>query len=237
MQSQFARALCDAALPPPGLSARGFAVHCNNRMVALIEALEAGFPATRRIVGEEFFRAMAREFIRNHPPHSPVLLDYGDTLPQFIARFEPASSLPYLADVARIEAGWTRAYHAADAELPGAQILSSICENTRFTLHPAVSIVRSAHPAATIWQTNSENGTPGEIENWIGEDVLIARPHLDVSVHRLPQGGALFLQSLQSGRTLGEAAEAAFAEAPTFDLPQQLAALAYLVIAFEETPA
>jgi hypothetical protein len=36
--------------------------------------------------------------------------------PDFIEQFEPASSVPYLADVARLEMLRVRAFHAADAD-------------------------------------------------------------------------------------------------------------------------
>ena len=48
------------------------------------------FPAVERLVGEEFFAGMAREFVMAHPPRSPLLLTYGDEFPDFIAAFEPA---------------------------------------------------------------------------------------------------------------------------------------------------
>ena len=69
-----------------------------------------------RIVGADFFQAMARAYALAEPPSSPVLMDYGVSFADFIAGFAPAASLPYLPDVARIERAWREAYHAADAE-------------------------------------------------------------------------------------------------------------------------
>jgi hypothetical protein len=74
----------------------------------LTEALKDAFPAVHRIVGPEFFQAMARAYIVLEPPRSPILLDYGAGFPDFIGEFEPAAVLPYLADVARIERAWRR---------------------------------------------------------------------------------------------------------------------------------
>src|SRR5271156_1592062 len=91
-------------------------VYRNNVTVSLIEALAATFPAVRRITGEEFFRAMARFHIRETPPNSPLLFEYGRDFPPFVAGYEYAQDMPWLADVARIERAWLDAYHAADAE-------------------------------------------------------------------------------------------------------------------------
>jgi len=71
-----------------------FAVYGNNVVVGLMEALQANFPATCRVVGDKFFRAMAREFVMLEPPTSPILLDYGAGFPDFIGCFEPAGPLP-----------------------------------------------------------------------------------------------------------------------------------------------
>ena len=124
VQAGFAAALLDPAAPvPAGIvgpdrrpAPRRFAVYRNNVVSALANAVAGSFPAVKRIVGEDFFRAMARAYVLAEPPTSPVLLDYGITFPDFIARFAPAASLPYLPDVARIERRWREAYHAEDAE-------------------------------------------------------------------------------------------------------------------------
>src|ERR1700730_4163511 len=109
-ESNFARALCDRELPvPPGVVAHNserpqerFAVYRNNVMVSLTGALEARFSATRKIVGEEFFKAAARQFVAAHPPRSPIMMFYGDAFPSFLTGFEPAWRVPYIADVARL---------------------------------------------------------------------------------------------------------------------------------------
>ena len=58
-----------------------------------------------------------------------------------------------------------------------------------------------------------------------GEDALVSRPHLDVEVRALPPGGAAFLLALAKGLPLGEAAEAALADDPGFDLAVNIAGL------------
>ncbi|MFA7290739.1 MAG: DNA-binding domain-containing protein, partial [Rhodocyclaceae bacterium] len=121
--SHFAAALLDPAQPAPaGLitwngsdPAQRFGIYRNNVMVSLIEALADTFPVVQTLVGEEFFRAMAREFVRVSPPVSPVLAYYGDEFPAFVEHFPPAASLPYLADVARLEYARVLAFHAADS--------------------------------------------------------------------------------------------------------------------------
>ncbi|MDI1343690.1 MAG: DNA-binding domain-containing protein, partial [Pseudolabrys sp.] len=211
-------------------SPKRFAVYRNNVVVGLTEALQANFPAVCRLVGEEFFRAMARAFIPVCPPKSPILLDYGMGFAEFIAEFEPAAPLPYLPDVARIERAWTEAYHAEEAiplvpgafaDIPGDQIA-----DLRFAIHPSVRIVRSQFPALTIWRMNVADGEPSPVDiDSCGEDVLVVRPAADVEVRSITPGSATFLSNLASGKTLGEAAESAMSDAENFDLSGNLAAL------------
>ncbi len=72
---------------------------------------------------------------------------------------------------------------------------------------------------------NSGALTLAPIEDWRGEDALVARPHLEVEVRLLLPGGAAFLHALAAGRPLGAAAERALAECPQFDLTGNLAGL------------
>ena len=108
-EASFARALLDAAAPVPDAvtaadaptATRRFAVYRNNVVAGLANTLRSRFPATEKIVGEEFFAAMARAFVTEKPPRTPLLAAYGDEFPAFVAAFAPARELPYLADVAQ----------------------------------------------------------------------------------------------------------------------------------------
>jgi hypothetical protein len=234
MQTIFAAALLDAERSPPdGLLAADaderFAVYRNNVVSGLGRALAAGFPAVETIVGAEFFSAMAAIYVRLSPPASPVLLDYGADLPEFIARFEPAAGLPYLPDVARLELAFTRAFHAADAEPLPPHALGRIApermEGLRFALHPSLQILHAAHPAATIWAMNTGRLPLGEIDDWSAQDILVLRPHYDVTVTPLLPGEAAFLAQLRTGASLAEAAATAFDHTEHFDFAAALAAL------------
>jgi hypothetical protein len=216
---------------PDGVpSARRFSVYRNNVMVGLSEALKASYPAVCRIVGEEFFLAMAREFVRTEAPRSPLLFEYGTGFAAFVETFEPAASLPYLADVARIERAWSEAYHAAEAGPLSPAELSALGEDLlteiRFRPHPSLRIVRSRYPALTIWRMNVADGTPGPVDlSAGGEDCLVVRPAAEVVARSVPPGGAAFVMRLVEGATLGAAAEAALADDDRFDLAGNLSGL------------
>jgi hypothetical protein len=204
-------------------------VYRNNVTVSLIDALAAIFPATHRITGVEFFRAMARFHVRATPPRSQLLFEYGHEFPDFIEHYEYARPMPYLADTARIERAWLDAYHAADMPPLPAQSLSTIPIETlgdiTFVPHPATRIVRSQFPALTIFAANRNEGPVERIDNFVPEDTLITRPDQEVTVRLLPAGGATFVTALLLGQALGEAAAIAVETTPDFDLANNVAGM------------
>lgn len=237
-QRDFGAALLDPTRSvPSGLvgpdgepSARRFSVYRNNVVAGLIETLTAAFPAVHRIVGTEFFRVMAATYAVAEPPRSPILLDYGAGFADFIAGFEPASTLPYLPDVARIERAWTEAYHAPDASSLEAADLRAV-ETKRFgdirlSVHPSLRIVRSPLPALTIWHMNVGDGVPEPVDlEGGGEDTLILRPAAEVEVRLIAPGGAEFVAVLAAGKSASEAAVAAVKANRAFDLSANLTML------------
>ncbi len=237
LQRDFAAALRDPErAPPAGLrradgrpETRRFDVHRNNRMAALIETLEAAFPAVARLVGPAFFRAAAKAYIAAHPPRGPVLLLYGARFGDFLDGFEPAAGVPYLGDVARLEWAWLAAYHAADAEpvpLDRLGALPAAAQATaRLTLHPSLTLLRARFPVASLRDAVLGAGDPDGVDMARGEDVAVLRPDLSVRVRVLPPGGYAFATALAAGRDLGTAAAEAADAAPDFDLAAHLAGL------------
>ncbi len=61
--------------PRQKAAVKRYNVYRNNVTVSLIDALASIFPATQRITGVEFFRAMARFYLRAVPPTSPLLFE------------------------------------------------------------------------------------------------------------------------------------------------------------------
>jgi hypothetical protein len=137
--------------------------------------------------------------------------------------------MPWLANTARIERAWLDAYHAADAEPLPPAALATIPQEKLATLifipHPATRIVRSRFFAVAIVARNRGNDPVDRIDASTPEDALITRPDLEVMLRRLPPGGATFIESLMSGRSLGEAAAFAFEISSSFDIAANIAGI------------
>lgn len=219
-----------AVAGPRGKKAvKRFNVYRNNVTVSLINALADIFPAVQRITGETLFRDMAREFVRAHPPVSPLLFLYGDEFPAFIETFEHAGRMPYLADVARLERAWLTAYHAADRDPLAPAALGAIppeaLASVTFTPHPATGLVISQFAVFDIFDANRNTETVGRIDASRAQSVLVTRPAHDVVVTGLPDGDDAFFDRLLSGATLGEAAAAGTEAAESFDINAALGGL------------
>lgn len=215
-QAAFAQALMnpEAAVPdgivdPQGRPApKRFSVYRNNVASSLREVLEAAFPTVRKLVGEEFFGAMAVVFLRAHPPKSRMLMLYGAEFAHFLESFPPVAHLGYLPDVARLDQAIRESYHAADGTpLPDAKfqrLLGEDLADLRVSLAPSLRLVRSAWPLYAIWAANTEGGPAPKAE---AQDVVVLRAAFDPRPHLLPAGGAVFLAGLQAGKTFGESIE------------------------------
>lgn len=239
-QADFAAALLAPERPcPPGLRAWNgadpaarFAVHRNNVVGSLVDAVADTYPVVHALVGETFFRAMAALFVRRHPPRSRVLAHYGSAFAAFVADFEPARNVPYLADVARLEWARVRAWHAADAVPLAAPALAAATAGgqdpatLRLVCHPSTSIVASAYAVVSLWAAHQGEGELADVDPARAEAALVVRPALDVLVLRLPPGAARFVVALQAGCGLADAAAQAAGEAADFDLAGTLALLA-----------
>lgn len=207
---------------------RAFEVYRNNYRVNLQEALRVTYPVTARLVGDEFFAAMINVFVTAHPPRSPVLIEYGGELPGFISQFEPAATVPYLADVARLEAAWNDAYHAPESGclLPAA-LAGLTAESLALTgavLHPSVQLVRSSFPVASIWESH-RSPSQGTALSWVAEDALVWRPDSEVLVLALKPGYAAFVMALQEGLCVADAAGTVSQDIGGFDAGDALVSL------------
>ena len=211
--SLFDRAVRGGALPPgvtasePEEAERRFAVYRNNVVVGLTDALASRFPAIRRLVGDEFFAAMARVYAETDRPRSPVLSEWGEGFAPFLAAFPPLARYPYMADVARIEFARGCAFHAADVESLAPVDLAGADPNTlHLALHPSVKVLKLGTAAVSIWAANQPGARPAPLPT-DPETALVLRDRtLDVPVRAIGPGDAGLIAALGMGQTWADAA-------------------------------
>ena len=231
-QTDFAAALRDRSHTPAmqrwlagddELVDRRMAIYRANMVAAAEKALVSAYPVIRQVVGDEFFHGLAREYQRGTPSTCGDLNEFGATFEAFLAAFEHVQHLPYLPDLARLEWAVHLAYGAADAPDWDAASLGTVAPEQqaeiRFHWAAGTAIVVSSHPIVRIW-TIHQSGYDGEFSVvWDRADTaLVSRNGFVVTVDARDPADAAFIAASLAGAPLGDAAAAALADHPSFDL-------------------
>ena len=198
-------------------------IYRNNTFASLTAALDAVYPVVARLVGAEFFRYAADQYIHAHPSTSGNLHDFGGRFAAFLTSFAPAASLPYLPDVARLEWAYHRVFHAAEHDPLSpdrlAEVPAALHGDLVFGLHPATRLLESDYPVLRIWQANQPGAADEQIDLSVGGDrLLIFRRELEIEFKRLSHGEFILLRAFSFERRFAEASSAAIEVEPKLDL-------------------
>ena len=200
-------------------------IYRNNLFASLGAALGAVYPVVARLVGDGFFRQLARGYVVRHPSRSGNLHEFGAQLPAYLRTQTSLAALPYLADVAALEWASHEVYHEADEAAFDAAALARLPEaaqaRLRLHLQLATRFVASPFPVLAIWQANQ--AAAGDDVAPVSLDagalrVLVARRDYEVEFRVLGVAEDHFLRALAEGRTLPAALHAALASDAAFDV-------------------
>ncbi|MDZ4737827.1 MAG: DNA-binding domain-containing protein [Rhodospirillaceae bacterium] len=235
LQTRFTAALLDGDLESiaPFVQTDGIEaverlhIYRNHSRISLAAALADNFPVTFQLVGKEFFDATAKRFIANHPPAEPCLSAYGALFPDFLANFEPARGVPYLADVARLE--WLRIEVTYAALQPALDLaaLGALPTDAQQELVLALAsnmrLLTSNYPIDRIWHANQEPDVPAVDLSDGGCRLLVWANADGCRIERLTTGVYAFFAAATRNETLAQGVESAMAAVASFDLSQAFA--------------
>lgn len=212
-----------------GASAR-LAVYRHHVLTTLTAALEATFPVVCRLVDRRFFAYAADRYIRDDPPVTPCLFEYGATFADFLGDFPPCRDLGYLADVARLEWAMNVALHAPDAptlDPRGWMLTPAAIACLTFRLEPSLTLLASSWPMDHIWRANQPGADPEATVDLDagGARLEVRRRGDDVVFRTLAPADFAFRDTLARAGTLQDAVEAALSIDTAFDLVATLRAL------------
>lgn len=231
LQTEFKAALLSADRVPAGLdprSATRFEVYRSSVTESLVAVLAAAFPTSRDIVGAKYFRAAAIAHVRESPPCRPQLSAYGARFPDHIAGFPGAETLPYLRDLARLEWLLVDCYFAAApvACVAGADLAAVPAEKIAqlaFVAAPSLRLLQSRHAAWQIWRAHRAAAEDlAKIDLQASCNVRILSDGQRAVPSPLPPADYAFVAGLARGATIADAAAAAAALDPQFDLAAAL---------------
>lgn len=197
---------------------QGLGAYRGNAAAIAERALASVFPTVQQLIGPESFAQLARVFWHRQPPRCGDLARYGDALPGWIADDPQLASEPYLSDVARIDWAVHTIEQAADvASAPaGLPLLSELDPlHLVLRLRPALTLVVSRWPVATIWQAHRGDEVDRfapvrqALADHVAETALVARPSWRATVQMVDEPTACFMAALQDGATLASALDGA----------------------------
>lgn len=203
-----------------------FAIYKNNVYARLVDALRDSFPAVERLVGEDFFRYAAVNYIARTPSRAGPLTAYGQNFPDFLAAFTPVADIPYLGDVAKLELLYLQSYHAADANAQDHAALTGNDEDIYPVLHPSARLLTSPFQISRIWELNRNDAAFEDVQLPLQREyLLVIRPARQVEVRRVPLAAYVALLAFADGASISEARTAAISADPHFDFAQECSRL------------
>ncbi|MEA2804657.1 MAG: hypothetical protein QOE49_4752 [Rhodospirillaceae bacterium] len=211
-------------------AAARLSVYRHHVFESLGTALAATFPTVQTLVGMDFFRGLTCAFARHSLPAQPVLTEYGADFPAFIAGYDAARDLPYLADVARLDWALNLAFHAPLGGRLKAEDLSALpverLPSMSIALAAGAVLLSSRYPLDRIWEASQPGAASGTVDlNSAAAHLLVLRRPDDAAFVSLSEGEAAFVATLAEGMSLERAAGAAFQIDPAFELSTSFARL------------
>lgn len=208
--------------------AENICIYRNNINSTLLNTLIHIYPMIEKLVGEDFFKTMANEYISRYPSRSSNLHEYGQYFGDFVAEYPPVENLYYLAEVAKLEWACHTLHFVADHAVFDIRLLEKLSpdhyDNLHFVLHPASQLFKFDFPVLRILDL-CKNEIDEQINlNEGGVNLLVIRRDLDIQLVPLSAADFAFLNSLHDNNSLSESLEAAMLVDPSFNLDEKLPA-------------
>ncbi len=209
------------------LPTQNIRIYQNNVQTHLIQALRHTYPMIVKLVGDDFFRVTAKEYIKRYPSRSGDLNDYGQYVSDFLAEYQPVKDLIYLAEVAQFEWMCHTLLFAGTHAPFNITLFKTISpehyDQIHFILHPAARVMKFYYPMLRIIDLCKD-----EVDDTIdigegGVDLLMFRKESDIRLIPLSESDFSFLSALQDNLSLTAALETTLLVDPTFTLDEKLA--------------
>ena len=208
-------------------------VYRNGYLKTCTDALAASYPVVRSLLGDDYFRTLARAYVEAYPPTAGTLVGYGSHFAEFLGSRSDEHGLAYLSDAAAIDAAWLASHFAKDVVALAPADVESISakgidiSTVRVKLTPPTQLVRLHYHVVEIWARIRAQGALSSSVTLSAGDNLAMVWRLDGQIHirALDPGESAFLATLAGVATLKTAADSAFEVDASFDVATTFAAL------------
>jgi hypothetical protein len=212
------------------ISAQGLmGIYQNSAIANITHSLILTYPVIEKLVGNEFFTAMCREYIFLTWPQSGNMDDYGVEFPEFLAEFEHAKHLLYLKDIARLEWAFHQSSLAEDATITDWSTLAQASDilQLKFLVTPSLSLISSTFPIDKVWHLNQENTSPDTAVDFTDEQdnntfIVLFRQQLKTVILPITSGEFALLYAFKTGESFEKAIVVASAKQADFSVDDSL---------------
>lgn len=214
----------------------------------LLQALQDIYPVMNKLLGEQAFEGLSRQYINKNPSRSPNIAEYSAYLYEvnaslsdvnisfadFIDSFTPLENYPYMADVARLEWSWHEVFNEADDTPLNLEALGLMSPeqhlNLKFRRPYASRLIRSPWPIHKIWTSNQNSNQDAEKDETvelIRDDyyLLIWRHGYEMKIDPLSESEWTFLQQLEQTTCFSHAIEQLLQSHPNENISELFASV------------
>jgi hypothetical protein len=182
-------------------------VYRNNVFGGFDSVLEIMYPATKQLVGADYFQNLCSKYHQQYPSTSGNLDEYGKYFSKLIGDLKNQHNLAYLRDLAALEWRYHLAYFIKDVEAFDLEKFQKLKQKdlfkVKFKLHPSCHLISSRYPIYSIWEfSNKKNNKKLNLENLNHQFILIERANWQVNIHNLSEPEFLFLKQLKNQKNI-----------------------------------
>jgi hypothetical protein len=185
-----------------------FGVYQRGYVARLTETLGDTYEFVWRVLGDELFFEVCREFISLNPSQSYNLSDYSVKFIDFLVSHPTSQEFPFLADLAHL--GWLHkeVFHSpAEPGLSGEEIMTHLRDDDReMSLIGSFKVLKSHFRLFDIWKAlKDETGPPEEWRN--PQCLALYKLDNQVYVHKISAKDVEFFENIRAGMDLMDACE------------------------------
>lgn len=198
-------------------------VYRNNIFGNFDSVLEMIYPATKKLIGDDYFSNLCSKYHQQYPSQSGNLDEYGKYFSQLIEDLKTEHQLTYLKNLANLEWRYHLVYFAKDVPVFDIEKFQKLSQKdlfkVKFKLHPSCCLIFSKYPIYNIWQfAQKKNGKKLNLKNLNQQYILVERANWQTNIHNLLEPEFWFLKHLKNKQNLYQIYQDLSKKYPDFDI-------------------
>jgi hypothetical protein len=183
-----------------------------NYTSGLVNMLFISYPQVAKLVGNSCFTQLASDFVKQTSFTQDNIDQYGNTFPDFIeyclTHHKALASVPYLADVARLDWICIQSYYAKPREIFQFDAFGQLSQQQqllcKFNLVDDIYPLISVWPLVDLWRFYDQDLPLASISKGRGDPLVVQRPQYKPMVSAITKDDLLLLKDIAQGIALDD---------------------------------